>query len=172
MKRYFRELCRSFNFSVALGADPPRKRFVDSFQGDPRRAGSAERSRALFILPTFYPTGAPGREESYRFSDPELRSRTPPLSFDKSAPLGRDNCFSGLPPLERRKRSSSRLSISVSGILFATRWRRHRLSFRIFLTAQTVGGKEYRTRKDRPSISIYPFGKTRIYGSDIALDKI
>lgn len=69
----------------------------------------------------------------------------------------------GYHPRARPKVSfSSRLSIAISSALFAARWRRHRISFFIFLTGQTrttVGGKGYRSRIyessfDDPSASL------------------
>lgn len=94
---HFYELCRSFNFSVALGADASR---VGGWR--PLSEGSPKAWRSTvtlylfcqhFIVPSFS-----GTRRVLPFFDLELRAE-PSSSFDKSAPLGATtNCFSGLPP--------------------------------------------------------------------------
>lgn len=57
---------------------------------------------------------------------------------------------------------SSRLSIPISGVLFAARYQRRRLSFYIFLAGQTRRSAE----KDivpKPTIALR---RTRLYGFD------
>lgn len=89
------ELCRSFNFSVALAADSRERRSETPFSRIPRRAGSIERRVTLYLFRQHFIPRL--RDATAPTSDPELRAE-PSQQFDKSTPLGRDNCFSGLPP--------------------------------------------------------------------------
>lgn len=151
-------MCRSFNFSVVLGADS-RGRLKIPFRRIPE--GLARRSTVTlylfcqhFILELL--------RRVLPFFDLKLRAE-PSSSFDKSAPLEARQLFLGASTLERdrRCRFSSCLSIPISGVLFAARWRRHRLSFCIFLAGQTrtTVGKGYCCRTyelsfDDPSASL------------------
>jgi len=130
-----------------------------------------EWSRALFILPTFYPTSAPGREGSLPFFQSGVRDRTPLVSFDKSTPLGRDNCFLGLPPSERQKLlppPAYRYPFQASFLPLAAENIASRFVF-FLLPKRSTGKNIVPEYTDRPSISLR---QARIYGSDIAPDKI
>jgi len=112
---HFYELCRSVNFSGALGADSRVGGWRPLSGRSPKAWHDGVQSRFIYFANILSPNSS-GTRRVLPFFGLELEVE-PSSSFDKSAPLEARQLFLGA--ILERSGPSFRLSIPISGVFFA-----------------------------------------------------